>query len=220
MEMALRSQTLFVGLALAQFAAAADFPVSHVNCTHDRPGTLSVTADGVEFKETKRQKHPHDFHWTWNDIQRLTLFPNRLEITTYKDVKWLLGRDREFTFTGKDLDAAYPLLHGPIPRRLVAEIARTAFEVTQRLPAKRLEGRAGFEGTLLFGPGRIVFESETLRGSHTWMIEDVDNVSTSDPLELTVSSLGTDYRLQLKRPLPESLYQSLWRAVNLEKKPL
>lgn len=215
--MALRSQAIFVCLVFAPLVSAADFEVRHVHLRHDQLGTLSISSEGIAFHEAKPGKRPHDFRWTWEDIERLTLFPDRLEITTYKDVRWQLGRDGEFAFTGKELDAAYPLLQGRLPRRLVLEVARTEFAVAQRIPAKRLEGRGGYEGTLLFGPGHIVFESLLPRGSHTWVLDEVDNISSSDPLELTVSSLGSDYRFQLKQRLPDDLYQGLWRAVNLRR---
>jgi hypothetical protein len=207
-------------LTLALFAAwgplhAEDFGAKHVHLHGSEAGTLTIDDSGVAFKESKLQKHPHEYRWAWDDIQLLTLSPDHLDILTYKDVKWLLGRDQAFAFTGIDLDRAYPTFRAHLPRRFVPEVANLDFDVREKIPAKRLEGRSGWEGELLFGPDQIVFHSAAEHGSHTWILEEVENVSSSDPLELTISSLGRDYRMQLKRALPEALYSELWRRLNV-----
>lgn len=220
--MALRSQTraLIATLLLAFTAAqAADFPVTHVHLRRDEPGKLSIGADGVRYTETKVPKKGelHDFFWDWTEIQKLTLTPERIEIQTYEDAKWLLNRDRVFTFKGEDLDAAYPLLRDNLPRRFVPEIAlETAPDA--KLLARRLESRnKGYTGALLFAQDRLVFRSDTPAGSHTWIWDEVDNISSTDPLQLTVSSLGTDYRFQLREPLSNDLYNRLWRKLNTQR---
>lgn len=193
---------------------AAEFPVEHVRLGRNESGVLEINNDGIRFEQAR---HPHSYLWKWDDIQRLALSPDRIEITTYKDVRWLAGRDRKFSFTGENLTAAYPLLRDALPRRFVPDVARTDFEPAGKYPAKRLEGWGGHKGTLLIGNDRIVFVSEDDDGSHTWMLYDVENVSSSDPLKLTVASLGEEYRLQLKNPMPEAVYNGLWRKLNVRR---
>jgi hypothetical protein len=184
-------------------------PVMHVHFRKDAAGSLEVTEAGVSYKETKRAKKPHDYTWTWNDIERLTLYPDRVEIVTWKRNRPILAGT--YTFKAKDAEALYPLFREKLPRRFIPEVARTDFEASARLPAVR----DGQEGTLLVGADRLVFESEGAKGSHTWVMGEIENVSTADPLELTISSLATDYRLKLKQPLPEGLYNDLWRKLNI-----
>jgi hypothetical protein len=132
-------------------------------------------------------------------------------------VKWLAGRDRAFVFSGKDLDSSYPTFREHLPRRFVPEVALNLHGALTTVAAKRIEGRSGFEGVLKFGEDLLVFQSEGPRGSHTWNLDEVENISSSDPLELTIASLGTDYRLQLKQPLPEGVYNALWRKLNVRR---
>ena len=185
-------------------------PVTHVHLRRDAPGNLEVTGAGVSYKETRRAKKPHDYAWTWNDIERLTLYPDRVEIRTWK--RRLPHVPATFTFRTKDAATLYPLFRDKLPRRFVPEVARTDFEASARLPAVR--GRR--EGILLVGSDRIVFQAEGTKGSHTWVIGEIENVSSADPLELTISSLGADDRLLLKQPLPEGLYDELWRKLNIK----
>jgi hypothetical protein len=213
--MALRSQKAIGSMILlSTVLAAADFPATHVHTRRDGPGVLTIDENGIAYKETDRHKKPHDYRWAWNDIQRLVLAPTAIEITTYKDIGWQFGRDREFSFRGKDFTPAYDLLRGRLQLRLIPEIALPVTSPLAEIPAKRLDGLKGCEGSLLIGDNQIVFKSDTPDGSHTWILPEVENISSSDPLELTIASLGTDYRIQLKQPLPEFVYNGLWRKLN------
>lgn len=204
-------------LLLAIPALSTDYPVTHAHLRKGLPGTLTIDAAGIRYTETKQHKKPHAYTWKWNDIQRIVLSPLTIEITTYQDVKWLAGRDLAFTFRGHGLDTAYPLLTPYLPRRVSPELATTGFTPIATFPAKRLEGRSGHQGTLLIGDERIVFQSDAPLGSHTWIVPEIDNISSADPLEFTIASLGIEYRMQLKQPLPEALYNTLWRKLNTTK---
>jgi hypothetical protein len=205
-------------LLVTSFSYAAEYPVMHRHLRRDQPGTLSIDKEGVRYSETKLdKKKPHDYRWGWNEIQKLVLASDRVEITTYKDLKWLADRDQSLVFSGKHLETAYPLLRDHLPRRMVAEIAVDGFNVVAEIPAKLLDGRGGFNGTLKIGADVVVFQSGNAQGSHTWNLDEVENISSLDPLELTIASLGTDYRLQLKKPLPDGLYNSLWRKLNVRR---
>lgn len=202
-------------LAAAVLSKAADFPVKHLRPgRHAERGQLSIQAAGIDYAAEKAARQPRHLHWTWNDIQRLVLSDERLEIVTYKDVKWLAGRDRHFLFAGSGLSQSYELLRDRLPRRFVPRIARMDFRPLATFPAKWLEGRSGHEGTLLIGADRLVFQAEGRGGSETWILGEVDNISSSDPMEFTIASLGAEYRFQLKQPMPESVYDGLWRKLN------
>ena len=203
-------------MLLAGAMAAAEFPASHVHTRRDQPGTLTVDEAGVSFQETTPKK-PHQFRFGWSDIQRLDLAPSRIVITTYNDIGWQLGRDRKFVFHGSDFSPAYTTLHQKLPRRLIAGIALPTASAMAEIPAKRLIGRGGHEGTLRIAADRIVFQSSSPLGSRTWTLPEVENISSSDPMELTIASLGEDTRIQLKQPLPDAVYNQLWRKLNKTK---
>ncbi len=67
----------------------------------DRSGTLVITEQGISYQETTKNKKPEDIHhgrWNYEDIQQLLVSPQTITIVTYKDRKWLLGKDQEWEF--------------------------------------------------------------------------------------------------------------------------
>lgn len=155
--------------------------------------------------------------WAWEDIQRLTLAPGKIRITTYQDNKWKLGRDRAYTFKG-DFIAAYPTLAARLDRRLVAEFADLTVRPLWQLPVKRRGTIAGTEGALIFGEDRIVYKTNLKGSSRTWRYADIDNIATSGPYDLTLITFEPKaYNFQLKAPLDEGKYNELWRKLNLRR---
>ena len=206
-------------LAAPVFAAsgALEFPAVHDHWRGRGTGTLRITGDGVSFQETAG-KISHQGQWRYQDIQELVLYPSRLRIVTYKDNRLLLGRDREIELRAEGLHRAYDLLASSLPFRLEAKVAVPEEGAAWRMASKRLEGRGGAEGVLLIGPERLVFQSGEKEQSQTWVLNELENASSSGPLDFVVHSRGRDYRFQLKQPLPEKLYDELWRRLNLRRK--
>jgi hypothetical protein len=72
----------------------------------------------------------------------------------------------------------------------------------------------------------VVFRADAPQQSRTWRIGDIDNVSSSGPFDLTITTFeraGTsyaghkDFHFALKRPLAEAEYNALWATVNQAK---
>lgn len=185
-----------------------EFPVRMHRFPRPAPAVLTFTGEGVELRG------PESHSWKYADIQRLELSPERLEITTYQDVRWQLGRDRSFTFDRLPEHMAaslYPLLSARLDQRFVASVADPHVETLWSSPAKMLRGRSGANGTLTVGAGRIVFDSPSR--SRTWRYSDIRNITSEGPLELTIFSADRDTRFQLKQVLPEDRYNDLWRRI-------
>ena len=103
-----------------------------------------------------------------------------------------------------------PALAGPSPAPL------------WELPVKLRRGFGGSEGVLSVSEDLIVYRSRERDESRSWRIQDIESVSSGGPYDLTIStpekqgllrSGPTDFRFQLKRPMPEERYQALWRSV-------
>ena len=76
------------------------------------------------------------------------------------------------------------------------------------------------------GQDRIVYETARPRQSRTWRYQDLENVSTSDRYQLTLTSYErarTSYgsmkgfNFQLKQPLDEKRFEALWKRLNQDK---
>ncbi len=195
--------------------SAQEFAVRHDHLRKGGEGTLRFTAEGVTFEEAGK-KASHSRAWKYAEIQRFDLSPERLRILTYEDVRARLDADREYVFSALPKDMArtlYPLLSRTLDQRFVARIANPVGgqEVLWTSPAKMLHGRAGANGVLRVEPDQIVFESDS--ASRTWRYSDVHAITTENSYELTVVSLDSETRFQLKTSLPEERYNSLWRRI-------
>ena len=191
-------------LVLAAAALAAAQPLT----LQVRHGALVFTDSGVRYQG----KHPHE--WNYPEIQRLGLMPNEITIRTYDDIRWQLGRDREYRFNRiaeGETAKLYPLLAARLDQRLVARIAIPLPSPLWQAPAKLLHRTGGANGELKIGSDRIVFDGKG--GSRTWRYSDIDNISSSGPFDLSLTSLDGESRLQLKQALSQDRYNDLWRRI-------
>jgi hypothetical protein len=232
MEMEFQKARLIAALALAPafapapaFAQTLDFPARHAHLRKYCSGTLSITEQGVSYRETGSKK-PHAWMWSWDDIQQLDLTPDRIRVLTYQDSRWKLGADRKYEFRGKDFESAYALLSNGLGRRFVARMADDRVDAIWQIPVKHLTRFGGDEGTLIIGRDHIVFKSPSKGDSRTWRYRDIESISTSDPFQLTLTTFERawahygsrkDFNFQLRRPLEDARYNDLWRRLNKEK---
>lgn len=196
-------------------------------------GMLTIDDAGVSFQEKyqngKPPKHPHTWHWDYQDIQQLKISPRSLSVLTYKDNKWKLGADRQYDFnlvSEDSFEESYQVLKSRLDQRLVAAMAGTLASKLWELPVKHLGTFGGDEGTLQVGTSEIAYESPNKRNSRTWRFEDIDNISTSGPFELTITTFERarldyggrkQFNFQLKQCLGEARYNDLWLRLNQSK---
>jgi hypothetical protein len=190
-------------------------------------GTLTIDERGVSYQETEK-KQPRHFSWSYQDIQQLEVAPARVRVLTYKDNPRRLGADFAYTFEalpGQDFTSSYALLKDRLDQRFVAELADAAVQPLWSVPVKLRGTITGSEGTLAVGRDRIVYSTERKGASRTWRFGDIDNISTSGPFELTLTTFERalehygsrkDFNFQLKEPLDERRYNELWRTLHHE----
>ncbi len=196
-------------------------------------GTLTVSESGISFEETgkggKKPKHPQVWRWSYQDIQQLKIAPKSLTVLTYKDNPWKLGADREYEFdlvSGKSFTDAYELLKNRLDQRFVAEIPDTVSQPLWEIPVKHLLRFGGDEGVLQIGSDAIVYKAEKNDESRTWRYEDIDNISSSGPFQLTITTFERakshygdlkGFNFELKQRLDEPRYNDLWLRLNQAK---
>ena len=196
-------------------------------------GTLTINDAGVSFeatyKDDKTPKHPHVWRWNYQDIQQLKVAPESLTVLTYQDNKWKLGADRKYEFelvSGKTFENAYNVLKRRLDQRFVAAIADGAASMLWEIPVKHLHSFGGDEGVLRVGPKEIVYKSAKSDESRTWRYEDIENISSSGPFQLTITSFERarmhygsrkGFEFELKHRLEEARYNDLWLRLNQSK---
>ena len=196
-------------------------------------GKLTITGSGVSFQETykegKKPKHPHAWHWDYQDIQQLKIAAKSLTVLTYKDNKWKLGADRQYEFdlvSDKTFEDAYQLLRNRLDQRFVAALTDRGQEVLWEIPVKHLLRFGGSEGVLRASAGTVSFASDKKNDSRTWRYQDIESISSSGPFELTITTYERarthygnlkGFNFQLKQRLEEARYDDLWLRVNQSK---
>lgn len=215
---------------MAVWGQALQFDVRHERALKDHVGRVTFDEQGVEYRQTGKKAKPESARWEYGEIQQLWLSPDKLVIVTYKDRPWLLGIDKEFEFylTGKEqsFTTAYEFLKGRLDQRFVAALADPKTEAVWQMPAKLQGTLNGSEGVLLVGVDRVIYKTDKPRDSRTWRIEDIENISTSGPFQLTLTTYERakthygslkGFNFQLKRKLDQKQFDALWKRLNRDK---
>jgi hypothetical protein len=213
MEMAFGKTASCLILAGAMWAQGAQFTVRHEHLRGGCAGLMTVDENGVSFTGAKK----HAWSWKYEDIQQLRLAPESIYILTYKDSKLRLGKDREYNFTGKiPAEELYALLKDRMDQRFVAAVGQGIGLPSWSVPVKHLRPIVGSEGTLAFGADAIVYSTPAKTESRTWRYSDIENIGSSGPFQLTITTLEKGFNFQLKQPITEARYNQLW--LQIEKK--
>lgn len=191
-------------------------------------GTLTIDNLGISFQE-KNGKRSHERHWVYQDVKQLKIAPKSLSVLTYKDNRWKFGAGRQYNFnliSGETFEDAYNVLKSRLDQRFVAEIADGRVQVLWEIPAKHLRRFGGDEGLLQIGPDQIVYNSAKGDQTRSWRYEDIDNINSSGPFELTITTFERaildygsrkQFSFELKQPLDETRYNDLWLRLNQSK---
>lgn len=215
-------------------AALGPWPVTHERALWpDAEGTLSLDSEGLRYsRTTKKDGAEKALALGWNDIQQLTLSERAIEVVSYRDVRWQLGRDRQFRFAlrgGEAGDGTFAAAEAELRRqlgsRLVVAVGGGSGEagaVRWELPAKRLGLLRGVEGRVAFTGTELVFRAVKAEESRQWPLAEIETLAQSSPYSLTVTvperGLADQggyrsFSFQLKQPLGAAQYQELWRGV-------
>jgi hypothetical protein len=205
MEMAFGIQT---GLTLLVASTLSAFPVTHKHLRGRCAGDLQIDTTGVSFTGSTK----HAGHWKLEDVRQLELAPDHVFLLTYKGA---------FDFRG-DVPARqlYATLKDVMDQRLVMESAQPeGLPAIFSVPVKH---RGGADGTLSFSGDAIVFASDARDESRTWRYKDIDNIATSGPFQLTVTTFERalmhysdrrDFNFELKQPITDAKYNEIWLLV-------
>lgn len=228
----------FLAVAPAH-AADLTYEVRHQRALKDHTGVLTIDDNGLRYqqvipenkrkKNSKKQPKLENVHFDYQDIQELWVSADKLVLVTYNDRKWFLGLDKEFEFflsKGTTFQAAYAQLRDKLDRRFVAALADPQPDLLWEIPVKLLGAIKGSEGVLQVGADRIVYKTDRPRHSRTWRYEDIENVSTADRYQLTLTTYERakthygsmkGFNFQLKQPLNDKRFEMLWKRLNREK---
>src|SRR5215469_8865477 len=208
-----------VWLTPASFAQEFRYPVRHGK----HSGTLSVSNSGLSFEGAHQT-----FDWPFQEIHQLKLGPKSLTVLTYQNNRWKMGAERQYKFDLEfgDTQNVYPFLKNRLDQRFVAVFAEPEENLLWEIPVKHLLRFSGSDGVLRVGMDAIVFSSESTAQSRTWRFQDISNVSSAGPFQMTITTFERaaahfgnlkDFNFELKEPLDEARFNALWLQLNQAK---
>lgn len=211
-------------------AQSFEFSVEHQHTLQDCRGTLTITADKIEYQTV----HKEDVRvWRYLEIRQIQVIsPTKLEITSYEDQKRMLGRDRIFTF--KLLDGQIsPQISALFIEKTRYPVATSVMPVTAESPkfelaVKHLHTFGGCEGMLKIYADRVVYQSaDKTENSRYWRWSDIQSISRSGAYQFSVSSFEQQFggptktfNFELKERMDEAVYDYLWEKTNRVTYPL
>ena len=219
---------LAIAISAPLLAQSMIYEVRHQHLRGAGAGVLRISAESVSFEE--KGKPQHSRVWSYGEIQQLELSSTQLRVLTYEDRKWQFGRDRDYVFERLPEDFAgevYALLKQRLDQRFVAALADPDVRPLWQIGAKLQQRLSGSDGVLLIGEDRIVYQTKAAGGSRTWRYQDIENISSSGPFDLTVvtferegwrHSSGAEFRFQLKQQLTEARFNDLWSRLYRSKR--
>lgn len=195
------------------------FTVRHGRMLGDRDGTLTLTAERVEYRSKDGE---HGGSWTYRDIQRLeVLSKTRIRITTYEDNKFF-GMDRVFTLEivgGELTSEVSDFLRSRMPKPFITWFTDREGQPIAELAVKHHHRFGGCQGTIAVYDDRLVFVSDSGKGSRTWLWSDLRGVSRPDPFRLELATWEREsggpkaYTFAVKEAMPDAAYEAIWERI-------
>jgi hypothetical protein len=170
------------------------------------PGTLKVSAEGVEFNSRKGFVQ----RWRFIDIQTLGLWPRRLVLTSYEKRGRFRPGERRFRF---DLQTELPPAVAAQLARLVVRPVRNGIPDPKdpgfaTLPAhhRTAFGGSRSNGALRFRDSGIDYVTPAKEDSRSWRWADIQTLSNPDSYHLVLFGFRDTYSFDLKEPLSRELF--------------
>jgi hypothetical protein len=198
------------------------YSVKHHHTLKDCEGTLTISADGVEYKTA----HKNDSRkWSFQEIRLLRVdSPTEISVLTYEDQKKYIGKDRTFSFrlangeVSGDLSGFLTaIVKRPMVLAVLPSASPTGQEPAFEIPVKHLHAITGAMGVLCIYDDRIVFQAAREGDSRIWRLSDINRFSQPDRYRFQIVSdvpmTGGPtevYNFQLLNELPAGVYDFLW----------
>ncbi|MGE0129221.1 MAG: hypothetical protein AB7U82_14190 [Blastocatellales bacterium] len=219
----------------------AVYSVAHDHAIGKSKGELRITKSGIEFRGEGKDETRHSRNWRDDDIKRLEIKHNELRVVVYEATRTpLIPRKAPFTDgktirSGTEHDYVFKLRKGEITPEIVSMLlARFNRPVaTSVIPNDEETGKLLFEipvfhrhraggrsGVLRVYEQHIVFAAEDTDDARFWCYTDIRDIGNLGRYRFEIATYegqfgvdGKSYIFDLKRPMTEAEYETLWTKV-------
>lgn len=171
------------------------------------PGTLSLKADGVEFRSARLSRR-----WEYVDIHTFDLWQRKLILLTYENRHRYEPGERPFRFR----------LSEPMPPEVAAQFSdrvgkpvrngapTTTAEAPSEIPAHHRTWSGGSNGTLRLKDTGVDYVTEDHHDSRTWRWSDIQTIANPNPYELRITGYREIVEFDLKQPISREVFGAMW----------
>lgn len=218
------------------------YKVVHDHAIGKGLGELLITDTGIEFKGEGEDEQRHSRTWRDEEIKRLSISRGELRVTVYEAARIpIIPRKAPFTNgkairSGAEHDYLFRLREGEITPEIVGELlarfnrpietsvlpnddARSG-KLLFEIPVFHRHRAGGRSGTLRAYEQYVVFNTDTAGDSRFWRYADIRDIGQLGRYRFEVATWegefgvdGKSYVFDLKRPLTEAEYETLWTKV-------
>ena len=220
----------------------ATYKVAHDHAVGTGQGELQITDAGIEFKSEDKEEARHSRNWQDEEIKRLAISRVELRVTVYEatpipiiprkapftDGKTVRNgtehdyrfRLREGAITPEVVNALLARFHRPIETSVLPTDEAESGTLLFELPVFHRHRAGGRSGVLRAYEQYIIFRADDTTDSRFWRYADIRDIGQLGRYQFELATWegqfggdGKSYIFDLKRPLTEAEYDSLWKRV-------
>jgi hypothetical protein len=195
-------------------AESFEFRVKHDHTLRNCEGKLIASDKEIRYEATSGK---HSWTWAYIDIQKLDVAsPTRVVLKTFESQSWKkLERDKVFDFSlleGKISPDHQEFLRAKLSRPMVARLVEKATNSTLLLVRHR-HRLGGCEGQLSVEEERLIYLTDHSSDNRAWKLREIETIGSPDPYHLRVTTYNETFTFDLKAPLDQKVYDSLWKKI-------
>jgi hypothetical protein len=218
------------------------YKVEHDHGIGSGKGELRITDEGVEYRGESEDEVRHNHVWRDQDIKRFEIKQKKMRVVVYEAASILLiprkapftdgrsvrvGNEREYTFRLRDseitADVVRELLarfNRPIATTIIPNRPEESGILIFEIPVFHRHRAGGESGLLRVYEHHVIFEADTEDHSRHWRYDDIRDIGRLGRYKFEIATYegqfgsdGKSYVFDLKRPMTEAEFDSLWKRL-------
>lgn len=205
---------LFLTVILPAQAQIFQLPVVRERISRrGEPGRMTISEAGVAYESTDSKT---SLHLSFTNIWEADLSqPSRISIQTYDRDALALAHRTTYRFRlreAADQQVLARFFAEHLERLVIGQypISRSA---VSDIPAYHRHVFGGNHGIIRISAEGIEFISNQSSDSRTWLYRDIETIGSADPFHFRITSSTETYTFDLKRRLPQQVYDLAWQRV-------
>ena len=196
-------------------ADSFEFHVKHDHILGSCDGRLAAKDRKIRYEAADGK---HTQAWAYIDIQKVEVVsPTRLVLKTFRSEDWKkFEKDRVFNFSlveGKLTPEHQEFFLKKLSRPMVARLVEKVNQSPTPLPVRHRHRLGGCEGHLSIEEDRLIYFSHHSGDNRVWTLRDIENIGSTDPYHLRVTTYNETFTFDLKSPLDPKTYDFLWMKI-------